>query len=310
MKKDVIIGCITDYTYDQIEPWVVSLEQTEFNGVKAMIVYNAKKDVVDKLIAKGFTIFGFERDKDGNFVYPKKSFSVVVERFVHLWFFLSQVEEEMDWIITTDVKDVIFQHEPVRHLEEQFNYMERDSAPCIVVAGEGLRYKDEPWSKNNMIESFGPPLYEHMKDKEIICAGVIAGKKEHILDLFLNVFLLCRGAPVYPPGGGGPDQSALNITLASKAYQDKLFVAKSSHGFATHLGTTLPAIEGGSGDIGQEYIKSSGVDKGILRATLLDNDPYLEGDKVVNLRSEEFAIVHQYDRVPGWKDIINKKYRE
>jgi hypothetical protein len=36
----------------------------------------------------------------------------------------------------------------------------------------------------------------------------------------------------------------------------------------------------------------------------------MENDKVVtaNYRQQEFSIVHQYDRVPEWRKIIEAKY--
>jgi hypothetical protein len=41
---------------------------------------------------------------------------------------------------------------------------------------------------------------------------------------------------------------------------------------------------------------------------LLEPLPKLEGDKVVTSEGIEYTIVHQYDRVPEWKKVIEAKY--
>jgi hypothetical protein len=40
----------------------------------------------------------------------------------------------------------------------------------------------------------------------------------------------------------------------------------------------------------------------------LEDLPKMEGDKVVTSTGLEYTIVHQYDRVPEWRKLIEKKY--
>ena len=47
--KDLVIGCITNYTFDKIEIFVKSLEQSGFDGHKAMVVYNVPFSTVEEL---------------------------------------------------------------------------------------------------------------------------------------------------------------------------------------------------------------------------------------------------------------------
>ena len=45
--KDIVIGFITGYSFDKIEPWVNSLDRSGFEVTKAMICYNISYDVAD-----------------------------------------------------------------------------------------------------------------------------------------------------------------------------------------------------------------------------------------------------------------------
>ena len=38
--KDIVIGCITGYSFDKIKYWVNSLDQSGFDGVKILLCYN------------------------------------------------------------------------------------------------------------------------------------------------------------------------------------------------------------------------------------------------------------------------------
>lgn len=304
--KDLIIGAITNYRYEQIEPWVNSIEKSGFDGHKALIVYDIDVETANKLVAKGFRLFGFERDAMGNFIYPaKENFSIMVERFIHAWYFISQIEDPIRNVIWTDVRDVIFQKNPTEWFDENFEFVSRRK---IIVGSENFKYKDEPWNNNNMKLSFGPLLFDRMKNRPVYCAGVIAGEKDYIVDLFKEVFLMCRGSAPQIPGGGGPDQAALNIILSLKPYENIVEFTSTDDSWVAHLGTSLPAIMSGSGAIGEEYVRNP-ESLNNFKKSMLDNDPVIIDGVVRNHSGEQYVVVHQYDRVKDWKPIIEKKYR-
>ena len=85
--KDLVIGAITGYNFDAIEPWVNSLERSGFDGDKAMLCYNISFDVANELTKRGFKVFGFEQNEEDRLLeYTKPGFNVVVERFLHMAF--------------------------------------------------------------------------------------------------------------------------------------------------------------------------------------------------------------------------------
>jgi len=283
--KDIVVGCITGYNFDKIKPWVNSLDNCGFEGTKAMICYNIDYDTVDELVKRNYSILAFGKDEENRtFKYPQEKFSIVVERFLHLWYLLKKFKGQYKNIITTDVKDVIFQTNPSEWLDKNLGDKQ------INVACESIRYKDENWGTNNLMKSFGTLIHEECNENLIYNAGTISGNFDTMVDFFLNIYMLCNGTQHFIEGGGGPDQAALNVLLNMKSYKDITNFAKSEDGWAAQLGTTGPQIAHQYGD------------------KIVEPNPILEGDMVCTSNGTPFALVHQYDRVPEWKEIIEKKY--
>ena len=283
--NDIVVGCITGYNFDKIKPWVNSLDNCGFEGTKAMICYNIDYDTVDELVKRNYSILAFGKDEENRKLnYPKENFSIVVERFLHLWYLLKRFKGQYKNIITTDVKDVIFQTNPSEWLDKNLGDKQ------INVACESIRYKDENWGTNNLMKSFGTLIHEECNENLIYNAGTISGNFDTMVDFFLNIYMLCNGTQHFIEGGGGPDQAALNVLLNMKSYKDITNFAKSEDGWAAQLGTTGPQIAHQYGD------------------KIVEPNPILEGDMVCTSNGTPFALVHQYDRVPEWKEIIEKKY--
>ena len=288
--KDIVIGCITNYDFDKIKYWVNSLDRSGFTGLKVMVCYNIPYETAEQLAKRGYTIFGFGQDKqNGNLTYNhpvERTFNICLDRFAHIPYFLNRFEDkdQYRYIIATDVKDVVFQTNPSDWLEQNMGDKK------INVACESLTYENEPWGKNNIQLSFGPLIYERMKNKLIYNAGTISGEFNVMLDLMTNIFLSCGGSPANVPGGGGPDQAALNVLLDMEPYKDITNYAMSEDGYAAQLGTTGPQVRNKYG------------------AHLVEPSPIMLNEMVCTTEGTPFALVHQYDRVPNWKEIIERKY--
>ena len=287
--KDIVIGCVTNYNFDQIRPWVNSLERCGFTGTKAMIVFNVDFPIVEELERRGFTIFAFNRDEQNKRYFFQQDFNVVVTRFFHLYHFLSQFDpNEYRYVITTDVKDVVFQTNPSEWLEQNIGFKD------LNVASESMKYKDEVWGFNNMRESFGQYFQQMMADRTIYNAGTISGRLENLRDFCLNVFQWSNAAGRHHiPGGGGPDQAALNVLLTLKPYCDITKFSNSEDGWACQAGTTA----------NPKMIEQ-------FRQHLLEPEPQFDGEYVYTNSGKKFCLVHQYDRVPNWKFNIERLYSE
>ena len=280
--NDIVIGSITGYDFDKIKPWVNSLDRSGFTGTKAMLCYNVSYETVDELVKRNYTILAFKKDEENKrFVY-RDNFSIVVERFLHLWYLLKQYEGKYRYIVTTDVKDVIFQEDPTKYLG-----MELPGAK-LMFASESMKYKDEPWGNQNLIETFGPFFHERFKDNTIYNVGVLAGRGEAMRDLCAMIFAMSVNRPIPIV-----DQSTFNFMISQEPYKSVARYMKSEDGWAAQLGTTADP---------------SKINE--FKPFLLEPSPIMKDGKVATSTGKDFTIVHQYDRVPEWKKVIEEKYND
>jgi len=278
--KDLIIGCSTNYGWDQLKYWVNSINQSGFDGEKTLIALNISYDAVDKLSKNGFqvVVVGKEDHIKKAYVYESR-IPVHVERFIHIYNHIARGDYR--YVVTTDVKDVVFQSNPCKWLDE--NLVEDKN---LVFASESMKYKDEPWGNQNLFETYGQFIYERFKNNEIYNVGVLGGRASAMRDLCLNIFAAALGRPI-------PicDQSTFNFMISQHPYTDTSMYMKSEDGWASQLGTT-----GDPTKIEQ------------FRPNLLESIPKFNGKKVTTSKGKEFCIVHQYDRVPTVRKILEKTY--
>ena len=282
----VVMGAVTGYRYFDIEPWLVSLKRTGYKGDIALACFDIDSRTIDRLKREGVIIIAHKIDDNGNAVFhpevPTNQWNICVERFMSYRAFLDR--RKYSRCITTDVKDVIFQRNP-------FDNLNFDGGQSIFLSSEGLSYKDEPWGDNNMKLAF-PIFYKDMQSKTILNAGVIGGEAEVLYEFFGHIYTFSRSTKQHIPGGGGPDQAAVNILARSYGWEH--MVDPHTHSsWACQAGTTADPNKI------QQFIPN-----------LLIPQPQWDGQYVLTDRGEKYAIVHQYDRVPLWKMKIDRMYRE
>ena len=276
--RDLIVGCATNYDWSKLKYWVNSINASGFEGDKVLILMNCDKDTVKKVSDSGFSIIAFNQDTEGNLSY-ESPMMVHVERFFHIYQLLK--DNLYRYVITTDVKDVVFQQNPSIWLEDNFT-----DSDDLIFSSESMKYKDEPWGNQNLMETFGPQIYEDFKNNTIFNVGVLAGRGYAMRDLMMNIFASCLHRPIKIC-----DQSTFNFLISRHPYLKSSIYSTSEDGWACQLGTTADP---------------SKIEQ--FRPFLLEPSPKLEGDKVLTSQGKEYIIVHQYDRVPEWKKVIEAKY--
>ena len=276
--KDCIVGCATNYDWSKLKYWVNSINASGFEGDKVLILMNCDKDTVQKVNDAGFSIIAFNQDGQGNLTYQSQ-LMVHVERFIHIYKLLK--DNLYRYVITTDVKDVIFQKNPSEWLEQNLVKEEH-----LVFSSESMKYKDEPWGRENLTQCYGQGIYEDFKNNTIFNVGVLAGRGYAMRDLVLQLFLNCINRPIPIV-----DQAVFNVMISRHPYIESSMYTASETGWACQLGTTADP---------------SKIDS--FRPYLLEPSPKLDDDKVVTSTGIEYTIVHQYDRVPEWKKVIEAKY--
>lgn len=284
MKKDLIIGCFTNYDWDKIKFWANSIDQCGFTGDKAMLVYNSSFATVEELTKRNFMIYAFNRDdQNKQFFYPRQLI-IVVQRFIDLYEFMSKLDlNSYRYVIHTDVKDVVFQKNPSEWLTNHMG----DSK--LLASCESLKYEDEPWGNENLANSF-PMVYNYMKSNPIWNCGVQAGVPNVLKDLWLNIYLNSIAGQLFN-NVYNPDQAAYNVLLNTEAYKSITKFAMSEDGWACQAGTTIDP----------QKIEN-------FKSKLLEKQPIWKNNMACTSDGRPHMILHQYDRVPEWRTIVERKY--
>lgn len=194
------------------------------------------------------------------------------KRLEHISKFMRECDADL--FLVTDVFDVAFQGDPFAKL----NLESHD----LFVSGEGVRVDEEPWNSDNI----GKLFPGERVDSEVLCSGVIAGKREPMIRLYDKMFELCESAP---DNHEIRDQAAL-IVMASRGEISGLKVFNLDDGWAMHCAVAGPT----------PFFEGWGF-KDKIRYGL----PRMEGGRVVTGDGRPYDIVHQFNRVPRWHEAIS-----
>jgi len=275
-EKDLIIGAFNNYTdYDVLKPWVQSIKDTGFQGDTVLFAIGTTPELVKKLIEEGVIVIPVPRND---------KMMIHMQRFIHIYNFLKENEGVYRYVISTDVRDVIFQSDPTLYLDKHI------SAPFvtgIVASSEAIKVKDEEWNRENIRKNFGDYFYNEIKENEVCNVGVLAGRSLLIQELCFYLYQFSLNRPDWVC-----DQAAYNMLLNTKLWSSKTHFTKLKDAWAVnaHVTNKPDVVE-------------------MLKPYLLEEAPTMTDDGIiVNSAGVPFVIVHQYDRDPKWMEYFSKKY--
>ena len=263
-SKNLIIGGFTNYGINQLKPWVISAKEVAGASDVVLVYGNATQETLDWLRSQGVILFPM-------LVVP--NIPIHVLRFLSIYEYLENNWFNYNYVVTTDVKDVYFQADPFTFLNGR----------KIVIASEGLRYKDEPWGNENLHQAYGQYVYDKFKNNEIFNVGTFGGKSEYVKDMVFHIFTngINRPIPIV-------DQAVFNVLINTQPFKD---VIQKTTQWAAELGTIMDP---------------SKIDQ--FRPNLLFPEPVFENGLLKDWTGQTFPIVHQYDRVPELKKFVQEKY--
>lgn len=269
MAKDLIIGVCSNFSYNHVKPWVKSAKDCGFEGDVVLVTIDMNEDDNKRIEQDGIIVI--RAKKQGNMM-------IHMERFYHIHNFLNTHRQDYNWVISTDVRDVIFQRNPSEFLE----LLPKD----VISSGEAIRIKDEHWNRDNIIKNFGEYFYDEIKDREVQCVGVLAGNAWAMKDLAFYIYQMSLNRPDWVA-----DQAAYNMIIHHAPWKQLTQFTSLQHAWA---------ING--------HVTNYEPDMARFEPFLMEPRPRLENDLVVNDAGEPFYIVHQYDRVREWKKVVEQKY--
>ena len=201
------------------------------------------------------------------------------KRLEHTRDFIQQ--SDGDLFLITDVFDVVFQNDPFYKFDLNYD---------LFFTGEGILISEEPWN-SDVINKVFPGEIDSCKHDEIICSGVIGGKKNQLIDLYTQMFEKCE---VGTNNHNIKDQAALILLLANNKISNyKVF--NLNEAWAMHCATSGPT----------QFFEGWGLKNNIESRY---NIPKLVNGKIYTNSGELFDIVHQFNRIPEWNQILTKEY--
>lgn len=249
--------------YDKIKLWKESFQKVS-DGEVVLIAHNPTPSDIKALDQMGILYIN---------ISDTSSETVNNSRLSILSDFFRQYSKSYDVVLSTDVFDVAFQRDPF----EKLDLVRYD----IFVAGEGVKHSEEPWNMDVMNKCF-PDYVDTMKDKPILCSGVIAGKPSALSNMLLDMVKLCMSSK---KGHDIEDQAAMNIVI-NGIEQDKYIVKQFNllDNWCIHLAVAGPT----------QFFEGWG-----FKNRILDNFGIVPNYK-------DYDIVHQFNRIPHINEQIQK----
>jgi protein YibB len=210
----------------------------------------------------------------------------------------SEYAEDVDYVITTDIRDVIFQKDP--GVWVQNNIQDFD----LIATSEGVTFRHEDWNGDNLEKHFGRNMFLKLADKETICSGIIAGKKQMMIELFKSVYDL---AFFSSDPGAFVDQIFYAIAIYEIFYE-KTKIVPASQDWVANLGTLKAIPENTptwstasrSHYSSYERIRKNKTFTEVMKCKV----PEMVDGMVIADNGNPFTIVHQYDRYQPWKEFF------
>jgi hypothetical protein len=280
-KKDLIVTTISqNYNWVDIKNWIKSLKNTSYTGDILILAYNfpEEHDYFTKLKELGVMILTpkntYRAEHEEDFVWHSGQVNSLNAhklihnvRLFHLWQYFTETQTDLNYnrIIFTDGRDIVFQSNPSEWLDK---HMVKD----ILVPSEGILYKNEPWNTNNALTNYGPYIYEYiLKESEACNVGTFVCSASICKDLCLTLYLMSNNI-------GHADQPSFNI-LTKTLLKDKCQWVDYNDAWALQIGTIVNDLD--------NYVK---FEDGVI-SSIKTNQPY--------------CLVHQYDRVPQYKNYFD-----
>ena len=267
--KDLVIGVYSNYKYDDVKPWIHSLKDTGFKGDIVLIAVGVV-DEVEMIEEHGVQVIN---------VPSTPNRMIHMERFLHIYEFLKN--NDYRYVVSTDVRDVIFQLNPIE-------YLANEMSNHILVAGEAIAIKDEHWNRDNIRKNFGENFYNDIKDREVCNVGILAGEAHYLQELCFYLYQMSLNRPDWVA-----DQAAYNIIVNHSPWLELADQTRLCDGWAINA-----------------HVTNYEPDMEKFGPFLLEQRPVFKDGYVLDGKTKKpFYIVHQYDRVREWKKFYEEKYQ-
>jgi hypothetical protein len=274
--KRALVGFVTNITanYSKIKIRTNSFKKHCKNDAIYLIAANASNEEIDLLIKLDINIHNIIiDDNDLQFINHK--------RLYYTYDLLSKID--IEYILVTDVFDVIFQNDPFKKLD--FNKFD------LFLTLEGVLVSEEPWN-SDVINKIFPEYYQLCRNRDVICSGIIAGKRDHLINLLSSMYNLCENCS---NNHNIKDQAALIVLDTIKRIDAHIKYLSLKDGWVVNCAVAGPT------NFFESWGFKNTIEKRYLDIPVLRNNNIYIGDL-------QYDIVHQFNRISEWNKELIKDY--
>ena len=194
VRGHAVLGYATGYDAADIAPFVRSL-RAEFDGTVALVV-DDRPDVA-ALLAEHHVIAVAPDPVEGWAPHPVMQRFAAFERLLRGW-------PDVDGVLITDVRDVIFQADP---------FSPRPDRLLAFQEYEGGVLADHAFNMKYIRALAGDGLARAVAQQPCICVGTVMGPRADILRLCRAILMLATTPRSTIGGAFGADQAACNLAV-------------------------------------------------------------------------------------------------
>ena len=168
MSKNLLIGAITNYIWDDVAPFFNSYKQANFEDCECvMFTGSMSEETQAKIQNCGVDVLPIPEELSGQ--------KIINIRWKLYYDFLKDNYYKYNMVLTADVRDVIFQCDPFRLCD--------GSKPFLGVALEdGTIAEDPKYDAKWILDAYGNDIYQEIKDDTIICVGTVWGTSAEFME--------------------------------------------------------------------------------------------------------------------------------
>lgn len=217
--EDAVLGYAVGYGVTDIAPFVRSLRHV-FSGQIILVV-----DREPTLLA-WLATHGVEAVVAADRLMHWKPHPVVARFAVYAQ--ILQERSDIRNVVTTDVRDVVFQKDPFEDLSGDLLFF---------VEAEDRTLADHAFNQKHLQALVGEGLTRDLGDRPCVCVGVVAGAAEAVTRFCRAILLLCAIPRSNVGGAFGADQAACNVIAHLNLIGGEI---RANFGLVSTIGLTSP----------------------------------------------------------------------
>ena len=223
MKKNLLIGAITNYAWEYVAPFFKSYQRAGFENCDCvMFVANMSESTIEKIKSCGVTVLQIPDNI--------KNERIINSRWKIYEDFIKANPEKYNLVFTADVRDVFFQRDVFKLYENYRSF--------LGIAIEDGDISDDPkYNKKWIIDAYGEDIYNMIAHERIFCVGTVWGTADKFCE-FASIMWDKLGSD-WARRKNVIEQGVSNYLIYhDKMFADSLIKSDNQSGYVMTIGLT------------------------------------------------------------------------